>query len=473
MISSRDPRFDGQFVTAVRSTGIYCRPSCPARTPKPENVTFFPTSAAAHAAGYRACRRCLPEAVPGSPDWNQRAGLAGRAMRLIGDGILERGGVPALAGALGYTTRHVTRILTAELGAGPLALGRALRAQNARTLLVATELSITDVAFAAGFSSVRQFNDTVGEVYGEPPSAIRARGRKRDAAEPGSLVLRLPYRQPIDIAGVLQFLAARAIPGVETGTATSYARAVSLPNGLARFRVDSVGESLRLTARLEELRDLPVLLARVRRLFDLDADPVAIDAVLTGPGPLADAARARPGMRLPGILDPAEAVVRAIAGQQVTVAQAIAFLGRVAEAAGSELPEGDGVHLAFPDAAALAEGIGAVYRGPEQRRRALVTAVSALADGSLVLDAGLEAEDLVRRLTALPGVGEWTARYVAMRLLGASDVVLPRDAAVRAGAATLGLDAHTALAPYAPWRSYATLHLWRLAGARLPGKVGT
>ncbi|MCU1438216.1 MAG: DNA-3-methyladenine glycosylase, partial [Naasia sp.] len=195
-ISAKDRRFDGQFVTAVRSTGIYCRPSCPARTPKPENVTFYPTSAAAHAAGYRACKRCLPEAVPGSPDWNVRGGLAGRAMRLIADGVVERAGVPGLAERLGYTTRHVTRVLTEELGAGPLALARAQRAQNARALLTSTDLPITSVAFAAGFDSVRQFNDTVAEVFELTPTAIRARGRADDAPAPGRVRLRLAARPP-------------------------------------------------------------------------------------------------------------------------------------------------------------------------------------------------------------------------------------------------------------------------------------
>ncbi|WP_210480903.1 DNA-3-methyladenine glycosylase 2 family protein [Naasia sp. SYSU D00948] len=461
VISARDRRFDGRFVTAVRSTGIYCRPSCPARTPRRENVTFFPTSAAAHAAGYRACKRCLPEAVPGSPDWNVRSGLAARAMRLIADGVVERAGVPGLAAQLGYTSRHVTRVLTDELGAGPLALARAVRAQNARTLLVSTSLPVTDVAYAAGFASVRQFNDTIREVFDLTPSRLRARSASSDGAPPGRVDLRLPFREPFDAPGVFAFLAARAVTGVEAATATTYARAVALPGGAASFEVRWTEQrELRLTASVQELRDLPVLLARVRRLFDLDADPVGIDAVLEQ-GALRPSIR---GMRLPGAVDGGEILLRAIAGQQVTVRSAIAMLSELAGRAGTPVDTGiEGVERLFPRYDRVAEEVGSVYRGPEARRRALRTAAQRLADGSLALHPGLDEAELTAAVTALPGVGPWTAGYTAMRVLGSPDVVLAGDAALRTGARVRGLQEPlvSALRPYAPWRSYACMHLWR------------
>jgi AraC family transcriptional regulator of adaptative response / DNA-3-methyladenine glycosylase II len=467
IISSRDVRFDGQFVTAVRTTGIYCRPSCPARTPKPQNVSFFLTSAAAHAAGYRACKRCLPEAVPGSPEWNLRDGLAGRAMRLISDGVVERSGVDGLAAALGYTPRHVSRVLTEELGAGPLALARASRAQTARTLLVSTALPVTQVAYAAGFASIRQFNETIAEVFGLTPSALRARPATGAASPSGLLDLRLAVREPFDAAGILRFLAVRAVRGVEAATATSYARAVVLPHGVAQFEVrwTEAGE-LRLAASVPELRDLPVLLSRVRRLLDLDADPVGIDAVLGGTGPLAAQVAEVPGIRLPGAVDGPEILLRAIAGQQVTVASAQSLLDRLSVHAGDAVPPVfDGVERLFPTPAEAAEHLPGVYRGPAARGAALHGAALALAEGRVLVDSGMDRGELDARLQALPGVGPWTAGYTAMRVLGAPDVLLAGDAAVRTGARRLGVEGplSAVTARYAPWRSYACLRFWRAA----------
>ncbi len=309
-IDARDTRFDGQFYTAVRTTGIYCRPSCPARTPKADNVTFYETSAAAHDAGYRACKRCLPEAVPGTPAWNVRSDIAGRAMRLINDGVINRDGVEGLAARLGYSSRQLNRILSHELGAGPLSLARASRAQTARTLLVSTAMKVSDIAFAAGFSSVRQFNETIGEVFAMTPSALRATARHhRSPAATTALTLNLPYREPFD-PGVFDFLAVRAIPGIEEGTSSSYARTLRLTHGDARFRVDydagAPGRPLVLTIGAVDLRDLAALLSRVRRLLDLDADPVAIDAALAADPRLAATVARTPGMRMPGAVDPQE-----------------------------------------------------------------------------------------------------------------------------------------------------------------------
>jgi AraC family transcriptional regulator of adaptative response / DNA-3-methyladenine glycosylase II len=524
IIASRDPRFDGQFITAVRSTGIYCRPSCPARTPKAANVTFYETSAAAHEAGYRACKRCLPEAVPGTPAWNLRDDLAARAMRLIGDGVIEREGVDGLSHRLGYSSRHLTRVLSQELGAGPLALSRAHRAQTARTLLTSTDLSMADIAYAAGFTSIRQFNDTVGEVFEQTPTQIRARQSRAHATAPGSIELALPYREPFDAAGVFAWLAARAIPGVEIAAPDSYTRSLALPGGPAWFTVRQSGSRLLLEAHLTALGDLPVLVSRIRRLFDLDADPVAIDAALASvaepstvvsgggasnparirprlhaappegaAGDLAEARRALaarvaavPGIRLPGAVDAHEMLFRAIIGQQITVAAARTMLHRLAVAAGSPFdsgraPGGAGVGdvdpstdhggtpaLLFPTAAQIAEHAESVMTGPRAKTATVVAVAEALASGDLEISAGDDAAELRRRLVAIPGIGDWTAGYLTMRVLSNPDVLLTGDVAVRSGARALGLpDAPRQLAAwaaeYAPWRSYLCLHLWRAA----------
>uniref|UniRef100_UPI0028AFCA97 bifunctional transcriptional activator/DNA repair enzyme AdaA n=1 Tax=Microbacterium sp. TaxID=51671 RepID=UPI0028AFCA97 len=265
-ISARDTRFDGQFVTAVRSTRIYCRPSCPARTPKPENVTFYPTSAAAHEAGYRACKRCLPEAAPGSPAWDIRGDAAARAMRLITSGVVEQEGVPGLARRLGYSPRHLTRLLTTELGAGPLALARAHRAHTARMLLVGTDMPVSEVAFSAGFASIRQCNDTIREVFEMTPgqlratrrsSAHRSHGAPADGATQGVIDLLLPHRAPIDTSDLFAWMAARALPGVESATATSFGRHLRMPGGPAHLEIRQTPEGqLRLRAKVTRLADL-------------------------------------------------------------------------------------------------------------------------------------------------------------------------------------------------------------------------
>ncbi|MDP9028779.1 MAG: helix-turn-helix domain-containing protein, partial [Actinomycetota bacterium] len=318
-LASRDARFDGQFIAGVHSTGIYCRPSCPAMTPKPGNVSFYRTAAAAHEAGLRACKRCQPDAVPGSPDWNLHDDLASRAMRLVHDGVVEREGVEGLARRLGYTSRHVTRVLRAELGAGPLALARAQRAQTARSLLSATELPISEIAFAAGFGSLRQFNDTIAEVYRSTPTELRAlarRGLRAGATAPEAvahdsetpLTLRLPARPPFDGPGLMRFFADHAIPGLESGDETHFSRILALPSGRAEVavRLDPERAGVIVTARLTSLADVSSLSARVRRMFDLDADSVAIDDALSADPVLAPLVAAVPGIRIPGAADGAE-----------------------------------------------------------------------------------------------------------------------------------------------------------------------
>jgi AraC family transcriptional regulator of adaptative response / DNA-3-methyladenine glycosylase II len=483
IIQSRDVRFDGQFITAVRSTGIYCRPSCPARTPKPANVTFYETSAAAHEAGYRACKRCLPEAVPGTPAWNLRDDLAGRAMRLISDGTVEREGVGGLASRLGYSSRHLTRVLTDELGAGPLALARAHRAQTARTLLTATTLPIADIAFASGFASIRQFNDTIGEVFQLTPTEMRARQGRGSGAASGVIELSLPYREPLDAAGVFAWLAARAVPGVETARPDSYTRSISLPGGPSWFTVRTGPGRLVLEAHLAALGDLAALVSRIRRLFDLDADPVAVDEALSavhagpgagGAGPLAGRVRAVPGIRMPGAIDAHEMLFRAIVGQQISVPAARTHLQRLAEGVGRRIDAGEGgPALLFPTAADIAEHAPALLTGPRAKTATIVDAAERLASGELELGPGDDAAEQRARLTALRGIGDWTAGYLAMRILGAPDVLLTNDVAIRAGARLLGVpDAPREFsawaAPFAPWRTYLCLHLWRAAADLAP-----
>ena len=476
-ISARDTRFDGQFVTAVRSTGIYCRPSCPARTPKPANVTFYPTSAAAHEAGYRACKRCLPEATPGSPAWNLRGDAAARAMRLIASGVVEQEGVPGLANRLGYSPRHLTRLLTAELGARPLALARAHRAHTARMLLVGTDMPVSEVAFSAGFASIRQCNDTIREVFDMTPGELRATRRRvamgiseADAEAQGAIDLLLPHRAPMDASGIFAWMAARALPGVETATATSFARHLRMPGGPAHFEIrqDADGR-LRLRARVTRLGDLAPLVATARRLFDLDADPTAVDEALAAHAELAPLVAALPGIRVPGAADPHEMLIRAMVGQQITVAAARTALTALADQLGERTADGG---ILFPTMTAIAERGAEVLRGPAARIRAITGAAAALADGSLALTVGDDAAEQRARLLAMPGIGPWTADYVRMRVIGDPDVLLPGDVAMRAGAAASGLPAEPAALTawaerIAPWRSYLTAHLWRAAPVRV------
>ncbi|MEU1208031.1 Ada metal-binding domain-containing protein [Nocardia sp. NPDC005825] len=519
-VATRDSRFDGHFVTAVRTTGIYCRPSCPAITPKRANVTFLPTAAAAQQGGFRACRRCLPDAAPGSPLWNTRADLASRAMRLIGDGVIERGGVPALANALGYSQRQLTRVLTGELGAGPLALARAHRAHTARLLIQTTRLPMSDIAFAAGFASIRQFNDTVREVFAVSPTALREESRRRNGdtlpATNGLLTLRLPYREPLDRSWLEWFLAAHAVPGLELYENGVYTRSLRTPHGHTTIRLSIQPGHVRAALSLQDMRDLAPTVARIRHFLDLDADPVGIDEALTAgmagmplrfglPGevPGADPTAHRSngavgangavspvggfvprsngdgrandivlpaGIRVPGCLDGPELLLRTMIGQQISVAAANTHTARLVQQLGEPI-DGPIPHL-FPTAEAIAEHGSEVLTGPGRRIEAIVGAAKALASGDLVLHSGRTAAELRRDLLALDGVGPWTADYVTMRLLADPDVLLPSDLVVRRGAALLGVDL-TATARWSPWRSYLTMHLWKHALANPEPRAST
>ncbi|GCD91957.1 AlkA N-terminal domain-containing protein [Nocardioides sp. LS1] len=483
-VKSRDRRFDGVFYTAVRTTGIYCRPSCPARTPAFQNVTFHPSAAAAQAAGYRACKRCLPDATPGSPDWDVAATAAGRAMRLIADGVVDREGVEGLARHVGYTPRHLTRILGAELGAGPLALARARRAQTARVLIETTELGYADIAFAAGFSSVRQFNDTIREVYASTPTDLR--GRRGGRVTTGTVTMRLAVRTPYAGRALLAFLALRAIPGVEVAGDGWYARTLALPHGTGTVRLEipdvaEPGETAFVTAAfaLEDLRDTAAAVERVRRLLDADCDPVAVAEAFAGDPVIGPLVRRHPGLRVPGHVDGNEIAVRAVLGQQVSVAGARTVAARLTAAHGrpvapppDSMPEG--LTHAFPDVATLAGLAPEELPMPRARGRALVALCAALADGDLALDRGPDRDDVRRALLAIPGIGPWTADYIALRALGHPDVFLPTDIGIRDALRGLGQDPARAAAlaeGWAPWRSYAQVHLWQtLAPTTATGK---
>lgn len=457
-LESRDARFDGQFVVTVSSTGIYCRPSCPARTPKRANVAFVPTAAAAQRQGFRACRRCVPDAVPGSPRWDHAADVAARAMRLIADGVVDRSGVTGLATVLGYSPRQLERILTAEFGAGPLALARAQRAANARVLITRTDLAMTDIAYAAGFTSVRQFNDTIRAVFATSPSQLRRAPAPRTATD-GGVTLRLPFRKPLNQQWLQWHLAAHSVPGHSTPTQ----RILDLPHGPALAEISFTDDHVRLALHHLDLRDLGTAVTRIRRLLDLDADIAAIDAAL-GAGPLAPLVRAAPGVRVPGSFDPFASVVSTMIGQQISTAAARTHLARLVAELGEPVPwtSDDAAQRRFPTPAAIVESGARVLRGPRRRIDAIVGLARAVADGEMELHAGVAASELRVALLARPGIGAWTADYLTMTVAGDPDVALSTDLVVKNAAATLGLGVGV-LAETAPWRSYASMHLWRHA----------
>jgi AraC family transcriptional regulator of adaptative response / DNA-3-methyladenine glycosylase II len=459
-VHSRDSRFDGWFFTAVRTTGIYCRPSCPAMTPLRKNVEFHPSAAAAQRAGFRACKRCRPDASPGSPDWDVRGDLSGRALRLIGDGVIDRAGVGGLARTLGYSQRQVHRSLVEQVGAGPLALARAQRAQTARVLLETSTMSSADVAFAAGFASVRQFNETMRDIFATTPTELRAQGNRADPATPGELHLRLPYREPMNLGQTLRFLGLRAINGVEDYDGQTYTRTLRLPAGAAQVHLQAgSGPFLDCRLRLSDQRDLTSAVARIRRLLDLDADPVAVDEVLAGVAELRTSVRLRPGLRSPGAVDGFEMGVRAILGQQISVAAAGTLLGRITRELGDR-PQPDEPWRLFPTPQALLTVPQLKLPMPATRVASLVALARAIDSGEVVLDPGADRAGTRAALLALPGIGPWTADYLVMRALGHPDVLLDSDLGIRRAGASLGLDLAEVGSRLSPWRSYATHHLW-------------
>jgi AraC family transcriptional regulator of adaptative response / DNA-3-methyladenine glycosylase II len=466
-VQSHDARFDGWFFTSVLTTGIYCRPSCPAVPPKPENMRFFPSAAAAQQAGFRACKRCRPDASPGSPEWNVRADLVARAMRLIGDGVIDADGVPGLARRLGYSVRQLERQLLAELGAGPLALARAQRAQTARLLVETTTLPMGDVAFAAGFASIRTFNDTVREVFALSPSELRSRaGRGRPAPAAGALSLRLPFRAPLHPDNLFGHLAATAVPGVEEWRDGAYRRTLRLPHGPGVVSLRPMTDHIGCQLALADLRDLATAISRCRRLLDLDADPVAVADLLRADPVLAPLVDKAPGRRVPRTVDAAEFAIRAVLGQQVSTAAARTHAGRLAATYGEPVDDpAGGLSRLFPDSAALAAADPAGLAVPRSRRESFATLAGALAAGRIDLGAGGDWQEARLRLAAVPGIGPWTVETIAMRGLGDPDAFTATDLGVRAAARELGLPAAAAAltgraAAWRPWRAYAVQYLW-------------
>ncbi len=476
-VQSRDARFDGWFFCAVVTTGIYCRPSCPAR-PHLKNLRFYPSAAAAQQAGFRACKRCRPDASPGSPEWNVRSDLIARAMRLIADGVVDREGVTGLSERLGYSVRQIQRSLTAEVGAGPLALARAQRAQTARVLIETSSLPISEVTFAAGFGSIRAFNECVQEVFALTPTQLRARAAltgsqhrgggmsEPDPAATGTLSLRLPFRKPFCPDNLFGHLAATAVPGVEEWRAGAYRRTIRLPHGHAVVALRPAEDHVACQISLTDQRDLASAISRCRWLLDLDADPEAIDDVLSLDPGLAGLVSSNPGRRVPRTVDPAEFAVRTVLGQQVSTAAARTHAARLVLAHGDPIPDPRGglTHL-FPTPHALAAMDPSALAMPKSRRQTLMGLVEALAQGRLDLDVGADWREARVRLNALHGFGPWTVESIAMRSLGDPDAFVAGDLGIKLAAERLGLPVtpgalieHSHL--WRPWRSYAVQYLW-------------
>jgi AraC family transcriptional regulator of adaptative response / DNA-3-methyladenine glycosylase II len=459
-IKTRDTRFDGRFFTAVSSTGIYCRPICPARTPGRTRVTFFPFAAAAEEAGYRPCRRCRPDRSPDSPDWDWRGDLIGRALRLISDGIADSEGIPGVADRLAVSERHLRRLFVSELGAAPGTVARTHRTQLARRLIEESTLPLSDVAMAAGFSSIRRFNSTILETFGHAPSALRKTAKSSGAPR---CTLRLPYRKPLPSADLFSYLASRATPGVEFASDKVYRRTVDISGskGIVEIRIDGDGE-LRLEARLDSVSALASVVRRARHLFDLDADPQAIGAHLATDPRLRNVVEQAPGLRVPGTFDGFELAVRAILGQQVSVKAATTLAGRLAAAFGEPLNEPDGplTHY-FPTPASLADAPVISIGLPEKRAATVSTLARAVAAGDISLDGTADLNETKAKLLALPGFGPWTVSYIAMRALRDPDSFLPSDLGIKHAFAQLGIDPkQNHDERWKPWRSYATLYLW-------------
>jgi len=466
-VQSKDARFDGWFFTAVLTTRIYCRPSCPAMPPKVGNMRFYPSAAAAQQAGFRACKRCRPDASPGSPQWNDRADLVARAMRLIGEGVVDRDGVPGLAAHLGYSVRQVQRQLQAELGAGPLALARAQRAQTARLLIETSALPMTDVAFAAGFASVRAFNETVQDVFALSPTELRRRSsRSASTTSAGTISLRLPFRAPLCPDNLFGHLVATGVPGVEEWRDGAYRRTLRLPHGQGVVALRPMPDHIACRLSLTDQRDLAIAISRCRRMLDLDADPQAVDDLLRSDPVLAPLVDKAPGRRVPRTVDGAEFAVRAVLGQQVSTAAARTHASRLVLAHGEPVddPAGGLTHL-FPRMEALAGLDPETLAFPRSRRTTVATLVATLAAGEIDLGAGSDWDRAREQLSALPGIGPWTVESIAMRALGDPDAFVASDLGVRHAARALGLpEASKALIAHArawrPWRAYAVQYLW-------------
>ncbi|MBI3709790.1 MAG: helix-turn-helix domain-containing protein [Proteobacteria bacterium] len=484
---TRDARFDGRFFIAVKTTGIYCRPICPARTPRLENVVFYQSAAAAQEAGFRPCLRCRPETTPELGAWHGSSCTVSRALALIADGALNDADVDQLASRLGVGERQLRRLFQKHLGASPMAVAQTRRVFFAKRLITDTGLSMVEVALAAGFGSVRRFNDTFRSLYGRPPRQLRRTSAAAGKAAAGSAVmLTLPFKPPYDWSAMIGFLGARAIPGVELVEANCYRRTISINgiHGVIQVRPATKAEpanSLVATIQFPAVAALPAIVSRIRRVFDLGADPALIGAHLSEDPLLAPLVAERPGLRVPGAWDGFEIAVRAILGQQITVAAATKLAGKLVAAHGEVLPvaagadaSAAGLRYVFPSPDRLA---GADLTATLRMPRARVAAISALASAAKadprLFDPTQGLEHAVARLTALLGIGEWTAQYIAMRCLREPDAFPTADIGLLRAVATAEAGRPTPpqllarAASWRPWRAYAALHLWAADAAIL------
>lgn len=477
---ARDPRFDGRFFVGVLSTGVYCRPICPARTPKRRHVVFFPTAAAAQEAGFRPCLRCRPETAPDLAAWRGTSNTVARALALIERGALDEESVEALAERLGVGARQLRRLFRQHLGASPVAVAQTKRVLLAKQLIQDTQLPMTQVALAAGFGSVRRFNETFRDLYGRPPGALRrANGSPAAGA---AVVVRLPYREPYDWPAMLAYLRARAIPGVESVSGDVYARAIALDGHSGIVSVTAGADrTLHATVDFPKLDRLPSIIARLRRLFDLAADPSVIAGHLSKDAVLRPLVARRPGLRVPGAWDAFELAIRAVLGQQITVAAAVRLAGRLVAMFGEPLPPalrtGTLTHV-FPTPERLADADLSRLGMPRRRAAALSALSASVCDDPHLFAIGRSLDDAVERLRAVPGIGEWTAQYIAMREMREADAFPVGDVGLlRAFAARTGRSATpAALLAHAerwrPWRAYAAQHLWAsLAEPDMPART--
>lgn len=481
VLLARDSRFDGRFFTAVRTTGIYCRPICPARTPKFANCAFYPSAAAAQAAGFRPCLRCRPEASPDLGAWRGTSNTVARAMALIDDGALDGDDVEGLATRLGVGARHLRRLFQSHLGATPGAVAQTRRLLFAKQLITDTRLPLTEVALASGYGSVRRFNDAIRRVYHIPPRDLRRRQGNGEARPgPSALEIALPYSPPYDWPAMLGFLAARAIQGVEAVAAGCYRRSIRIEGipGLVAVRPAPGGKpALLATITLPEIGALPTVVARLRRIFDLGADVATITRHLAADPRLAPHVESRPGLRVPGAWDGFELAVRAILGQQISVVAATRLAGKLVAAFGEPFDTGtpgDAVCHLFPTPARLADADVAAALGMPRARGAAISALARTAAANPGLfDRGRSLEEAIERLCRLPGIGAWTAHYIAMRALREADAFPSSDIGVLralevSGARPTPAQALIAAERWRPWRAYATLHLWAADAAPKP-----
>ena len=468
---ARDPRFDGLFFTGVLSTGIYCRPICPARPPRPENIIYFPSAAAAAEAGLRPCLRCRPEAAPGSPAWNGTSATVSRAVLLIRQGGLHEQSLEDLAFKLGVTGRHLRRLFQTHIGASPKTLATNQQILFAKKLLSETDLPVTQIAFASGFGSIRRFNAAFRKIYGSTPSAVRVRNNESRIAENElfQCTLTLSYRPPFDWQRMLKFFELRAIPGVESVVNGAYRRTIRIneTTGMISVVQSLKGNTLLLTVALSDSRDLMSIVERVRRMFDLDANMAAIHNILTADPVLERSVRKQPGLRLPGVWDPFEAAIRAVLGQQVSVKGARTLIGRIVAKTGARFESPDYRELThfFPTAHELNAcdpgGIGV----PESRVRSIQLLAEKADSESLFFVVKESLPDFIEKLTRIPGIGDWTAQYIAMRAMGEPDAFPAGDLGIikalrhddeRLSVKEIRQRAET----WRPWRAYATMYLW-------------